>query len=155
MRVIRRAVETLSVFLLGALVSVPFIQVVMRDAFGAPIIGAEELTRFLLISLVFAAFPLVVATGENIVMSEFRDALPDKPRWVLKSAILILGTLASAFVAYAVWETILANPNNSTPTLKIPFWLFLGSTFFGFCGVVIVDLFQRRWPWHKNSPVKD
>ncbi|NIA69903.1 TRAP transporter small permease [Pelagibius litoralis] len=154
MMVIRKAVEALSVVLLGALVAVPFIQVVMRDAFGAPIVGAEELTRFLLICLVFVALPLVVAAGENIVMGEFREALPDKPRRVLKLAIAILGILASAFVAYATWVTILANLNNSTPTLKIPFWLFLGATLFGFCGVVIVGLLQRRRARPTNGNVR-
>lgn len=48
----------------------------MRDLSGAPPVGAEEITRFPLIVLVFAAYPLVVHERENIVMTEIREALP-------------------------------------------------------------------------------
>ena len=46
MKLARRIVEYVSVFLLGALVFVPFAQIIMRSVFGAPIVGAVEFTRF-------------------------------------------------------------------------------------------------------------
>ena len=86
MTIARRFLAAFCVLVLAALVMVPFIQVMMRDVAGAAIIGAEEFTRFLLIVLVFAAYPLVVAERENIVMSEFHEAMPP----ALRRAVLVM-----------------------------------------------------------------
>ena len=34
----------------------------------------------------------------------------------------------------------------ATPTLKIPFWVFMGATTFGFAGACLVHLVQLRKP---------
>ncbi|MFN7104358.1 MAG: TRAP transporter small permease [Pseudorhizobium sp.] len=65
-----RILTVVVALLTAGLVLVPTTQVVMRSIFALPFIGAEELTRFLLICLVFCSYPLVVANGENIVMGE-------------------------------------------------------------------------------------
>jgi TRAP-type C4-dicarboxylate transport system permease small subunit len=153
MPIIRNLLSACCVLVLVALVAVPFIQVVMRDLFGAPIIGAEEFTRFLLIVLVFSAFPIVVMQHENIVMAEFREALPSRPRKVLAFMIALSGALAAGFVAYVAWITIFKNLNNATPTLKIPFWLFLGSTFVGFALAAVFHLLDTRHPPREETTV--
>ena len=71
-----KALNAIVVFILLALLMVPLLQIVLRYVFGTPIVGAEELTRFLMILLVFLAYPLVVRQGENIVMGELRAMLP-------------------------------------------------------------------------------
>lgn len=152
----RRAVkfvELLSVFLLGALVFVPFAQVVMRDTFNAPIIGAEEFTRFLLICVVFVAYPLVVESGENIVMGELRESMPQPVRTALNFTISVAAVIITGFIAFVVLTTIGDNLNNATPTLKIPFWLFLGSTLFGFAAAALVHAVHLRKPPQKNRNV--
>ncbi|MGJ8570667.1 MAG: TRAP transporter small permease [Hoeflea sp.] len=153
MKLARRLVEYVSVFLLGALVFVPFAQIIMRWVFGAPIIGAEEFTRFLLIRVVFVSFPLVVEAGENIVMGDLRKALPDLPRRVLDVQTSLCAIFITGLVAYAVFATIGKNLNNATPTLKIPFWIFLGSTFFGFAAAALVHLVHLRKPPQKATSV--
>ena len=153
MIILRRAVEAVSVLLLGALVAVPFIQVVLRDAAGAPMIGAEEFTRFLLICLVFVGYPIVVEAGENIVMGEFREMLPERPRRGLNLVISLSAILTCAFIGYVAASTISSNLNNATPTLKIPFWIFLGSTFFGFAAGALVHLWHLRRAPQKNRSV--
>lgn len=75
MPILKRLLTAFCAFVLIALVLVPFVQIIMRDVAGSAIIGAEEFTRFLLIVLVFAAYPLVVMERENIVMAEFQDLL--------------------------------------------------------------------------------
>ncbi|TKW68747.1 MAG: TRAP transporter small permease subunit [Paracoccus denitrificans] len=142
----KRLLELLCVLLLLVLILVPFAQVVMRDLFGRPIIGAEELTRFLLICCVFVAYPLVVASGENIVMSEIQDSLPQRLRRIVIRVIAVCSIIACAFVAVVVAFNISDNLRNATPTLKIPFWLFLGATLFGFAGAAILHLFHLRKP---------
>jgi TRAP-type C4-dicarboxylate transport system permease small subunit len=141
------------VLVLAALVAVPFVQVVLRDLFGAPIVGAEEFTRFLLIVLVFSAFPVVVMQHENIVMAEFREALPPRLREALAFVITLSAALAAGFIAYVAWITIFKNLNNATPTLKIPFWLFLGSTFLGFALAALVHLLDTRHPPREETKV--
>ena len=115
------------------------------------------MTRFLLICLVFCAYPLVVPSGENIVMDEFqRRCLP---------ALRAGGRLPdhglpprrpppSSPMSPAI--TISKNLNNATPTLSIPFWIFLGSTFFGFAGAALVhliDLQASRRRQHTNVSI--
>ena len=145
----RLAVLVLSavvVALLGALIVVPSAQIVMRGLFGLPFIGAEELTRFLLICLVFIAYPLVVETGENIVMGELRQALPRPVREASNIAISVSAIVVTGFLAYVTWRTIFQNLNNATPTLQIPFWIFLAATLFGFAGAALVHLVHLRKP---------
>jgi len=153
MSIVRKLLAGFCVLVLVALVAVPFIQVVMRDLVGAAIVGAEELTRFLLIVLVFTAFPIVVMHHENIVVAEFREALPPRLRQALAFFITLSAALAAGFIAYVAWITIFKNLNNATPTLKIPFWLFLGSTFLGFALAALAHLLDTRHPPREETTV--
>jgi TRAP-type C4-dicarboxylate transport system permease small subunit len=141
-----RILSAVAVVLLVALIAVPNAQIVMRGLFGLPFIGAEELTRFLLICLVFVSYPLVVEAGENIVMGELRRGLPRPVRAVLNVAISVFAVLVTGFMAYVTFINIFNNLNNATPTLGIPFWIFLAATFFGFAGAAIVHLIHLRKP---------
>lgn len=140
MSVLRVSLGVFCALVLLALVLVPFVQVVMREVFGAPIIGAEELTRFLLIVLVFAAFPLVVHERENIVMAEMRDALPRRARLGLVRLSTLLGASAGLFMAYVGWATIMGNLSRATPTLGIPLWLFFGAATLAFAGAAVAHI---------------
>jgi TRAP-type C4-dicarboxylate transport system permease small subunit len=153
MSFVRKLLSGFCALVLVALVAVPFAQVVLRDVFGAPIIGAEEFTRFLLIVLVFTAFPIVVMQHENIVMAEFREALPSHLRRALAFLITLSAALAAGFIAYVAWATIFKNLNNATPTLNIPFWIFLGSTFLGFALAALVHLVDMRHPPREETKV--
>lgn len=153
MIIVRRLLGAFCALVLVALVVVPFTQVVMRDLFGSAIIGAEEFTRFLLIVLVFTAFPIVVLERENILMAEFLQALPDPLRKALTFLITAAAVTAAGFIAYVAWQTIFRNLNNATPTLKIPFWLFLGSTFFGFAAATLAHLIDLRDPPPEETKV--
>ena len=122
----------------------PALQIVLRLA-GRPFIGAEELTRFFLICLVFLGYPLVVAAGENIAMGELRAILPAAAGKTLNAAIAAASAATALFVAYAAHDTVFKNLKNATPTLAIPFWLFLSSTFAAYllAGVIHVrELFR-------------
>lgn len=153
MQLAKRMLNAFCVLVLIALVAVPFTQVIMRDVFGAAIIGAEEFTRFLLIVLVFTAFPVVVADQENIVMAEFLDALPTTVRKAVTFIITVIAIVAAGFMAYVAWQTIFRNLNNATPTLRIPFWLFLGATFFGFAAAAVAHLLHLRRPPREETKV--
>ncbi|WP_136067537.1 TRAP transporter small permease [Modicisalibacter radicis] len=140
MHLVRRLLEGVCALLLAGIVLVPLAQVILRQVFNSPMVGAEELTRFLLVCLVFIAYPLVVDNGENIVMAELRESLPTWLRRPVKILILLCTIAASVFITYATVITIQANLGNTTPTLKIPFWLFLGSTALGFGAACLLHI---------------
>ncbi|UMA64415.1 TRAP transporter small permease [Roseivivax marinus] len=144
-----KLLQILCVVLLGVLIGLPFLQVIMRDVFGSAIVGLEELTRFMLICTVFVAYPLVVMRDENIVMGELRGALPDKLRRGLDLGIALLSVAACGLIAGVTAMSISDNMNNATPTLGIPFWVFLGACFVGFAGACLIHVLHlRRAPKH-------
>jgi TRAP-type C4-dicarboxylate transport system permease small subunit len=153
MRVATLVLSAVAVALLAALVAVPNGQIVMRSLFGLPFIGAEELSRFLLICLVFISYPLVVEAGENIVMGEVRRMLPRRVRAVVNVAISVSAVVVTGFLAFVTWQAIFKNLNNATPTLGIPFWIFLGAALFGFAGAALVHLIHLRKPPQADTNV--
>jgi TRAP-type C4-dicarboxylate transport system permease small subunit len=146
MRITVRILSAVTVLILAAIVLVPLAQIVMRGVFGLPFIGAEELTRFLLICLIFVGYPLVVETGENIVMGEIKSSLPKPLQSIVNVTISVSAVAVTVFLAYVTWANIFKNLNNSTPTLGIPFWIFLAATLFGFAGAAVVHLIHLRKP---------
>jgi TRAP-type C4-dicarboxylate transport system permease small subunit len=146
MRIAERLLTTFVVIIMAGIVLVPTAQVIMRGVFVLPFIGAEELTRFLLICLIFCAYPLVVQNGENIVMGEFKAAMPARLRGVMNWTISVSAIIITGFTAYVTATNISKNLTNATPTLGIPFYIFLGATLFGFAGAAIVHLVHLRKP---------
>ncbi len=146
MRIAERLLTAFVVVIMAGLVLVPTAQVIMRGVFVMPFIGAEEFTRFLLICLVFCAYPLVVGKGENIVMGEFKAALPARLRGIVHRTISVSAILATGFMAWVTATNISRNLANATPTLGIPFWIFLGAALSGFAGAAIVHLLHLRKP---------
>ncbi|KRE16940.1 hypothetical protein ASE63_14625 [Bosea sp. Root381] len=154
---IDRAIEPLrwvfrwgSLAMLVAMVTLPFIQVVSREIFATPIIGVEELARFMLICSVFLALPYVVSAGANIRMEEIVGLFPAGVVRVAKIAGAITATATFAAIAIAAFVAIGGNLDNSTPTLGIPYWIFLGAAFVSFamsaleCAIQTVKIIQGR-----------
>ncbi len=133
-----------SVALLLGLVAILALQIVLRDVFAAPIVGLEEVTRLLMILMVWIAYPLVVSAGENIVMAELKASLPGRARHAMDLLIGIACTAAALVMVWATWEALAANPRNTTPTLRIPFWIYLASAAFGFAGAAFLHLRRLR-----------
>lgn len=153
MAVLVRALNAIVVCILLALLAVPLLQIVMRYFFGTPIMGAEELTRFLMILLVFLAYPLVVREGENIVMGELRAMLPAGWQHVLNLATSLIAVAGCGFLAWVTWNSIFLNLANKTPTLGIPFYLFLGAALVAFAGATLVHLVFLRTPPQSDTNV--
>ena len=153
MRIAERILTAFVVIIMAGLVLVPTAQVIMRGVFVLPFIGAEEFTRFLLICLIFCAYPLVIEHGENIVMGEFKAAMPKPLRGVVNWTISLTAIGVTGFLAYVTATNISKNLTNATPTLGIPFWIFLGATLFGFAGAAVVHLLHLRKPPQADTNV--
>ena len=154
---IDRAVEPLrwvfrwgSLVMLVAMVTLPFVQVVSREILSAPIVGVEELARFMLICSVFLALPYVVAAGASIRMEEILAMLPRPVIRLLRIAAAVLCTATFAAMAAASLIAIGTNLDNATPTLGIPYWIFLGAAFVSFAmttlesGIQLVKTLQDK-----------
>jgi TRAP-type C4-dicarboxylate transport system permease small subunit len=143
-RLFVRATGAVAVMLLLGLIAVLVLQIVLRDVFAAPIVGREEVTRMLMILMVWIAYPLVVAAGENIVMAELKASFPARIRHGTDLAIGLACAAAALVMLWATWEALAANPRNMTPTLRIPFWIFLAAAAFGFGGAAFLHLRRLR-----------
>ena len=139
-----------SLAMLIAMVSLPFIQVVSREIFSMPIIGVEELARFMLICSVFLALPYVISAGANIRMEEIVSMLPGGIVRAAKIGGAIVATATFGGITLASFVAIGGNLDNSTPTLGIPYWVFLGAAFVSFamstleCALQTVKVIQGR-----------
>lgn len=146
-----------SVAMLVAMVALPFVQVVAREVLSVPIVGAEELARFMLICTVFVALPYVVSAGANIRMEEFLAVLPAPLVRGVRLAIAAVAVAAFAVAAGSSVVAIRANLDNATPTLGIPYWIFLGAACVGFgmttveCAVQFAKAL-RGWPLYVSFP---
>ncbi len=145
--------SAISVALTLGLLAVLTAQVVLRDIFLSPIVGLEEVTRMLMILMVWIAYPLVVATGENIVMGELKAAMPARLRRGLDISIGLACTAAALAMVWATWEALAANPRNMTPTLRIPFWIYLAAAAFGFGGGAFLHLRRLRQGQDSGTPI--
>lgn len=143
-RLLIGATNVVVVALLLGLVAILALQIVLRDVFAAPIVGLEEVTRMLMILMVWIAYPLVVSAGENIVMAELKAGLPARLRRSMDLVIGLACITAALLMVWATWEALAANPRNMTPTLRIPFWIYLAAAAFGFAGAAVLHLRRLR-----------
>ena len=121
-----------SLVMLVAMVALPFVQVVAREIVGAPLIGADELARFMLICTVFVALPYVAAGGANIRMEEILSLCPARFVRGVKIVIALVAIATFARRPSPAWSRSRSNLDNATPTLGMPYWLFLGAAFVSF-----------------------
>lgn len=87
---IRRAVETVLVCLMSALVALTFLDVIGRRLFGQPVFGAHDITEHLMALLVFTGLPLLTLAAMHLKVDLF-DKFLLQPRfaWWLKMTVLL------------------------------------------------------------------
>lgn len=147
---VRLLLRWLGVTLLVVMIAMPAVQVVLREFVRAPFVGAEELTRFMLICVVFVTLPFVVSSGASIRMEEILQSFPARLRDGLRIAIAGTAALAFATASYSVGIATLSNLHNATPTLGIPYWVFFSAAFLGLllaaveCAIQLVKVVRGR-----------
>ncbi len=77
----------------------------------APMAGAEEFARYLLVCLTFLAAALVTVEGGQIRMEEFQALIPPRPRWLLQLSIEASGVV--------VWEPTWKVMPSSAATCRV------------------------------------
>lgn len=154
---VRAAVRWTSLALLGLLIVTPLAQILVRGVFNAPMASAEELARYFLICLTFLASSYVTVEGGQIRMEEFQGLLPVRLRWYLQLTIELAGVAMFLVLFIASAITIGDNLENQTPTLEMPFWLFMAPLLVGSLLLMLETLMQflhtlrRRRPEEKHT----
>lgn len=147
---LRKGTRRFGLLLLFVLITLPALQVFLRGILNQPLVGAEELARFMLICVVFVTLPYAVSSGASIRMEEILSLLPRGAQYPLR--ILIAGSAAVAFgiAAYSVAVATARNLQNATPSLGIPYYIFFSAAFLGLLyaavesGVQLVKAIRRQ-----------
>jgi TRAP-type C4-dicarboxylate transport system permease small subunit len=149
---IRRALRFLALVLLAVMILTPALQVLLRQLFATPFMGAEELSRFMLICVVMLALPYTISSGASIRMEELLRLFPRPMQRITEILITSMGFLAFAFAATAVITATLRNLNNSSPTLGIPYYVFFSAAFVGFL-LAAVEFALQVYKAIRNRPL--
>lgn len=124
--------KNISILCLSVMLLTVIAQVLMRELFDFPLVGAEEFVRYLMIWIVLFPLAFTLREGGHIAMTELRDMFPAP----LRNALSLLSDVASivvfAIVSWSAMSVILDNANNTTATLQIPFWIFFLPNVLGF-----------------------
>jgi TRAP-type C4-dicarboxylate transport system permease small subunit len=138
----RQALRWLSLALVAIMIVLPALQVVLREFLNLPFVGAEELTRFTLICVVFLTLPYVVVSGANIRLEEGLRFLPARPQRFTRIVIATTAAISFAIAATSVGVATMRNLQNATPTLGIPYWIFFSASLIGFLGAALESALQ-------------
>lgn len=124
--------KDISILCLSVMLFTVIAQVLMREIFNFPLVGAEEFVRYLMIWIVLFPLAFTLREGGHIAMTELRDMLPAPIRNGISYVSDIASIVVFAIVSWSSLSVILENANNTTATLQIPFWLFFLPNFLGF-----------------------
>ncbi|HEY8243699.1 MAG TPA: TRAP transporter small permease [Casimicrobiaceae bacterium] len=149
---LRAIVRWLSLALLALLIVTPLAQIMMRGVFNVPMAGAEELARYFLITLTFVAASYVTQQGGQIRMEELQAVVPPRPRWILQLFIELCGIAMFGILFVAGVVTTLNNLQNQTPTLEMPFWLFMAPLVVGAALLVVETFMTLVHTWRRKRP---
>ncbi len=148
---VRQLMRVIALVLIAFMILIPAAQVVLREIVGVPFVGAEELTRFMLICVVFVTLPYVVVSGTNIRLEEGLHLLPYPIQRLINIAIAATGALTFGVAATAIAVATLRNLQNATPTLGIPYWVFFSAAFVGFL-ITGVEFALQLWKVATHRP---
>lgn len=136
-RLLRRWDVSVAGTSLVVLVSMTVAVIVLRTVFSITFMGADELSRYLLICVVFLAVAAVTRSGEHIRMGELAALLPQPARTILQLVVAVLGLLSFGVVTVSTLMNTLDNLGTATPALSMPYPVFFAPTLIGFFLVTI------------------
>jgi TRAP-type transport system small permease protein len=108
--------------LLFAMMTLTFIDVVMRYFFNAPIKGGFEVTEMMMAVLIFAGLPLVSRKNEHVTIDAFDRFFPGVVRRVLHLLIQLVCAATLVGMAWLLYRKAVsfAEIGDVTQTLKFP-----------------------------------
>jgi TRAP-type C4-dicarboxylate transport system permease small subunit len=149
---------TLASLSLVLLLFTVILQVILRSIFDAPLMGAEEFTRFMVICVILFPMAYTERLNGHIVMKEFLNLLPSIIKKSLRFLIEVFTTAVYLIITLSAIQVLVNNANNTTATLEIPFWIFFLPNVVGFFGISVLRLVahfcyltKKELPWASLS----
>jgi TRAP-type transport system small permease protein len=107
--------------LLFCMMSITFVDVVLRYIFNAPLKGSFEITELMLVVLIFSALPLVSRREEHVVMDFLDRHLPPRIYLALRALEHIVSAAVMAGLGWLLWQRAskLAAYGDTTAVLRI------------------------------------
>jgi len=140
------AASTVAVTALAALGVITVVDVGGRYLFNRPLLGAVEMSEFLMVFLSFGALALAELRNSHITVDFFVCTLPKRAQALLEAVVALIGIAFWSFVAWraAVHSSRLFNNGEVTANLTLPTWPFYLAVVVG-CGLLALALFGRVW----------
>ena len=116
------ALASVAGFLLFAMMTLTFIDVVLRYFFNAPIKGGFEVTEMMMAVLIFAGLPLVSRKNEHVTIDAFDHFFPGAVRRILHVLIHLVCAATLVGMAWLLYRKAgnFAEIGDITQTLKLP-----------------------------------
>lgn len=105
---------------MGTLVSMIFIQIVLRFFFGSSFVWVEELGRYMFVWLVFLGVSVGIYRGSQIAVTYFVDLLPAKLAGYARLAVHLLNAAFFGALIILGFEFAVKNFDVASLTLFIP-----------------------------------
>lgn len=146
-----RAIFYISITCLAIMMFLTAIDVMGRYFFNSPIIGAFEITEYLMVLLMAGAFAYTGITEGHVVVELVTDRLPKRTQAIL---LCITSFLSMALLTFITWQGFIYIGDNisskvSSATLQIPSWPFVLILAIGFTIFLLVLVFQFLQNIHK------
>lgn len=129
---IRASDKYISAAILAAIMLITIVQIILRAVFNIPLIGVEELSRYLFISFIFLGLSYYNRIDGHIKLEGLQKNFPLKVKRIIGIVIHVSSVIIFGIITYSAVYTCLTNYESATPTLSIPFWLFFLPTIVGF-----------------------
>ena len=121
---IAEAIHILSAFWVLVIAGIIFIDVIGRNFFNAPFLGAVEIIKNSVVSITFLQLPLAIYSGGMLRTTLLYGAVGPKFQRVLRTLTSVLGFLFFAGVAYSSWspfmEALAINEYEGEGALRVP-----------------------------------
>ncbi len=120
MKRIMQGVEYIAIAVLLSLSAIIILQVIMRNFFGTGFVWVEELSRFLLLSMVLISAPVVFYHGAHVKFDLFYRKLSVRGKMI--HSLVLVSLIVFFHVVYIVshYQLMKNSGNVLSPCLSIP-----------------------------------
>ncbi|MCX7140101.1 MAG: TRAP transporter small permease [Proteobacteria bacterium] len=145
--------------LLFCMMSVTFVDVVLRYIFNAPLRGSFEVTELMLVVLIFAALPLVSRREEHVVMDFLDRHIGPRLYRFLRALEHVVSAAVMGGIGWLLWQRAskLAAYGDTTSVLRIqlaPFVYAIAVLIFVTALIHLGLVFARRGGPNGGGPEK-
>ncbi len=120
-----KALESVMIIALIVMVLVMFMQVVLRYVFATGFAWTEELSRFLMVYMIFIGGAVLAAQDGHISVTILDEVLKGVPRKILKLVQYLLCLLYSGIMAKIGYSTLAIVGRQKSPNMQITMdWIY-------------------------------